>query len=186
MVTSAMSGEGKTSLSTHLAASLARAGHKTLLIDGDLRKPSVHNLFGLPVGPGFSEVLRGEAEYGAAIQPTSVKDLSLLSAGESDGATIELLARDGVRNLLQRLKQEYDFIVLDTSPVLPVADSLLLAQHVDGVLLSLFYEVSRLPPTYAAYQRLSMLGVRMLGAVFNGTHDDTYRYGPHYARREEN
>jgi capsular exopolysaccharide synthesis family protein len=186
MITSATSGEGKTSLATHLAASLARAGHKTLLFDGDLRNPEVHKRFDLPVGPGFSEVLRGEVGLAEAIQPTAVKELSLLSAGEYDGATIELLARDGVRDLLHRLKQEYEFIILDTSPVLPVADTLLLAQHVDGVLLSLFYEVSCLPPIYAAYQKLSMLGVRILGAVINGTHHSTYGYGRNYLPNKEN
>ena len=69
MVTSATSGEGKTSLAAHLAASLARAGHKTLLLDGDLRKPTTHLIFDLPIGPGFSEALRGEVDVAAAVRP---------------------------------------------------------------------------------------------------------------------
>jgi capsular exopolysaccharide synthesis family protein len=177
MVTSATSGEGKTSLATHLAASLARAGHKTLLLDGDLRKPAAHRVFDLPPCPGFSEFLRGEVEPAEAIRPTLVGDLNLMPAGECDGAAIELLARGGIPSLLEKLKPEFDYIVIDSSPVLPVADSLLLAQHADGVLLSLFHEVSRFPLVHAAYQKLSMIGVRMLGAVINGTHDDSYGYG---------
>jgi polysaccharide biosynthesis transport protein len=177
MVTSATSGEGKTSLSTHLAASLARAGHKTLLLDGDLRKPAAHRVFDQPQSPGFSEFLRGEVEPVQAIRPTLVEGLDLMSAGECDSAAIEMLARGGIPNLLEQLKPEYDYIVIDSSPVLPVADSLLLAQHVDGVLLALFHEVSRLPLVHAAYQKLSMVGVRMVGAVISGTHDNTYGYG---------
>ena len=83
---------------------------------------------------------------------------------------------------MARVKPEYDFIVIDSSPVLPVADSLLLAQHVDGVLFSLFHEVSRLPLVYAAYQKLNMVGVRLLGAVINGTQDGTYGYGKYYSK----
>lgn len=181
MVASATSGEGKTSLATHLAASLARAGHKTLLLDGDLRKPSAHRVFDMVLGPGFCEILRGEVEGLETARPTAVDGLWLISAGVCDNSAIELLARDGVASLLEQLKTAYDFIVIDSSPVLPVADSLLLAQHADGILFSLFHEVSRLPLVYAAYQKLSMVGVPMLGAVINGTHEDTYGYGHYYA-----
>jgi Mrp family chromosome partitioning ATPase len=81
--------------------------------------------------------------------------------------------------LLDRLKGEFEFIVLDSCPVLPVADSLLVAKHADCVVFSILREVSRLPKVYAAYQRLEMLGVHMLGAVINGTREDygTYGYG---------
>jgi polysaccharide biosynthesis transport protein len=182
MVTSATSGEGKTSVSTHLAASLARAGYKTLVLDGDLRKPAAHRVFDLPLEPGFSEILRGEVEWKDAIQPTQVDGLSLISAGECDDEALDLLPRDGIPTLLEQLKAEYDFIVIDSSPVLPVTDSLLIAQHVDGVLLSLFHEVSLLPLVYTACQRLNMVGVRMLGAVINGTHNDPYGYGSRYSK----
>ena len=180
MVTSATSGEGKTSLATHLAASLARAGHKTLLLDGDLRKPAAHRIFDLPLGPGFSELLRGETDLPEAVRPTQAPGLWLLPAGTCDNEALQQLAQDAVRRIIERLRPEYDFIVIDSSPVLPVADALLLAQYADGVLLSLFQEVSRLPKVYAAYQRLKMIRVRMLGAVMNGTHEDVYGYGQRY------
>ncbi len=179
MVTSATSGEGKTSLAAHLAASLARAGHKTLLLDGDLRKPTTHLIFDMEIGPGFSEVLRGEADLAAAVRPTKSTGLSLLPAGLADDEAIQQLARGPVAEIMARLKQEYEFIVVDSAPVLPVADSLLLAQHADGVLLSLFHEVSRLPQVYAAYQRLHLLRARVLGVVMNGARDG-YGYGYSY------
>jgi capsular exopolysaccharide synthesis family protein len=182
MVTSPTGGEGKTSLATHLAASLARAGHQTLLLDGDLRRPAAHRVFEVSADPGFCEVLRGEVEPADAIRPTPAAGLWLLPAGECDGEAIGLLARGAVPRVIERLKQQYDFIVVDSSPVLPVADSLLLAQHVDGVLFSLFSEVSRLPKVYAAYQRLNSLGVRILGAVVNGVRPEPYGPGLYYTK----
>jgi capsular exopolysaccharide synthesis family protein len=182
MVTSAASGEGKTSLATHLAASLARAGRKTLLLDGDLRKPAAHRIFDLPAGPGLCEILRGEVEVGAAVRDVPAAGLAVLPAGEYCPEAIRRLARDGIQPLLEALRQEYEFIVIDSSPVLPVADALLMAQHVDGVLLSLFHEVSRLPKVYAACQRLSLMGVPILGVVVNGTHEEAHGYGHTYAK----
>ncbi len=184
MVTSATNGEGKTSLATHLAASLARAGHKTLLLDGDLRKPAAHRVLDMPEGPGFSEVLRSEIGWEQAIHPTLVDGLSLMPAGDYDSEAVDLLARGGFQKLLEHLKPGYEFIVIDSSPVLPVADALVLAQHVDGVLFSLFHEVSRLPLVNAACQRLNMVGVRMLGTVINGTNDETHGYGYRYGAKK--
>jgi Mrp family chromosome partitioning ATPase len=116
-----------------------------------------------------------------AVYPTAAPGLWLLPAGECDGEAILLLARDAVPRVLDQLRPEYDFIVMDSSPVLPVADSLLLAQHADGVLFSLLQEVSRLPKVYAACQRLTQLGVRVIGAVVSGTKEDATGYGRHYA-----
>jgi capsular exopolysaccharide synthesis family protein len=184
MITSATSGEGKTSLATHLAASLARAGRNTLLLDGDLRKPAAHRIFDLPAGPGLAEILRGEVEVAAAVRPTQAAGLAVLPAGACCPDALRCLARDGISPLLEALKQDYEFIVVDSSPVLPVADALLLAQHVDGVLLALFHEVSRLPKVYAACQRLSLMGVPILGVVVNGTHEEAYAYGDGYGSRQ--
>jgi capsular exopolysaccharide synthesis family protein len=181
MVTSACGGEGKTSVATQLAASLARAWRKTLLIDGDLRNPAAHRVFELPREPGLSEVLRGEVTVEDAIRPAPVGRLWVLSAGQWDSHAIQALAQDDVRTLFEQLKGQYDFIVVDSSPVLPVADALLLAQHVDGVLYTVLRDVSRAPEVFAAQQRLAPLGVRTLGAVAIGMASElskrAYQYG---------
>ena len=180
MVTSANSGEGKTSLASQLAASLARAWRKTLLIDGDLRHPAGHDLFGLPLEPGLSEVLRNEVKPADAIKPTPLSRLWMLPAGHVDTHALQALAQDNVRTLLEQLKQEYDFIVIDSCPVLPVADSLILGQHVDGVVFSVLRDVSRLPALHAAYQKITNLGIRALGAVVIGAKSEgaaaSYKY----------
>lgn len=175
MVTSAVSGEGKTSLSCHLATSIARSGRKTLLIDCDLRSPAAHQLFNLPGTPGFSEVLRGETPIQEALQATVAENLWLLPAGACDSETLKLLAQGAaIEPLLSQLREQFDLIVLDSSPVLPVVDALEIGQHVDIVIFSLLRDVSRIPNVYAAYQKLSALGIRMLGAVMNGVTKDSY------------
>ncbi len=181
MVTSALSGEGKTSLACHLATSLARAGRKTLLLDGDLRNPSAHRLFEQALEPGFCELLRGEVALTDVARPTQASGLWLVSAGRCDARSIQALAQDGIRDIFRSLKEQYDFVVVDSSPVLPVADTLLIGQHVDAVIFSLLRDVSRLPKVFAAYQRLSSLGIRLLGAVVNGAREDIYRSTYNYA-----
>jgi succinoglycan biosynthesis transport protein ExoP len=181
MVTSGGSGEGKTSLASQLAASLARAWRKTLLLDGDLRNPAAHKLFSLPLEPGFSEVLRGEVTVADAVKPTPLSRLWLMPAGHWDAHAVQALAQDGVNAIFDQFKEQYDFIIVDSCPVLPVADALLLGQHADGVVYSVLRDVSRLPSIYAAQQKLQALDVRSLGAVVIGATGDrgsrAYNYG---------
>ncbi len=188
MITSALKGEGKTSLSSHLATSLARAGLRTLLVDSDLRNPSAYRLYDLPPEPGLCELLRGEIALEDAIievvGPSPLGTLSVLPAGRCDPQALSALAQDGMRNLLSTLKTQYDFVIVDSAPVLPVADTLLLGQQVDAVLFSILRDVSRVHHVHSAYDRLSRLGVRMLGAVINGespvTYGSRYSYGYNY------
>jgi capsular exopolysaccharide synthesis family protein len=172
LVTSAVPGEGKTSLASQLALSIARARCRTLLIDADLRRPAVHRVFGLTLGAGLAEVIRGEATPEAVTRQTLAPGLSLITAGKADLQAIYALAGEEFRNLLALLRSEFDFIVVDACPVLPVADTLHLAPHVDGVLFSFLREVSRVPKSAAALQRLKVLGTPVLGAVINGSDED--------------
>ena len=172
LVTSAGPGEGKTTLAAHLASSLARAGRKTLLIDGDLRRPGVHQLFELPQQPGFSEVLLAEVETAEAVQATPQDGLSIMAAGQWDREVMQALARDGLEGVFERLREEFDFIVIDSHPVLAATDSLLIGQQADGVILSVLRDVSQTPRVYSASQKLAALGLRVLGAVVNGADPD--------------
>jgi capsular exopolysaccharide synthesis family protein len=181
MVTSAVAGEGKTSLSCHLATSLARADRKTLLVDCDLRSPAAHRLFEIPVEPGFSDLLRGSAQQADVVRSTPADNLWVVPAGQCDALALQALAQDAVPAILERLKEQFDFVVLDSSPVLPVADALVIGQHVDVLIFSLLRGVSRIPNVYAAYQRLRTLGIRMLGAVVNGVQRQGYGYAYNYS-----
>ncbi len=180
MVTSAVSGEGKTSLASHLTVSLARAGCNVLLVDGDLRNPMAHGFFGLSRGPGLSELLRGEVELAAAVRPTPTGGAWIMTGGECDLRAVQCLSGDGLRTLFGQLKEQFDFVVVDSSPVLAVADSLLVGQHVDGVILAVRYDVSRMPAVAAAQHRLALLGIPTFGAVVLGTGEEGYSPKYHY------
>jgi capsular exopolysaccharide synthesis family protein len=165
MVASGAAGEGKTSLAVLLAVSLARAWRRTLLIDANLRRPVLHRVFATGPEPGLAELLRGEAAADQAVHSTPVSRLWLLPAGRLDDYALQALAQDDVGRLLAELRGQYDFVVIDTPPVLPVADAPMLARHVDAVLLAVLCGTSRLPQVEAARARLEALGVRLLGAV---------------------
>jgi capsular exopolysaccharide synthesis family protein len=174
MVTSAVGGEGKTMLSAHLSASMARAGWRALLVDADFRRPSLQKVFGLPDQAGLSEVLRGEADLRAVMQPGPMEGLSVITAGECDGCSMQALAQGALRGLFDQVKDEFDLIIVDSAPVLPVVDSQLIAQAVDGVILSVLRDVSRLPLIHAAYERLMYFQVNILGVIVHGTEGGAY------------
>jgi Mrp family chromosome partitioning ATPase len=111
----------------------------------------------------------GEVDTVDAILTTNVSDMMIMSAGQWDREVLQSLARGGVQGVLERLKDEFDFIIVDSHPVLAANDSLLIGKHVDAVILSVLREVSETPKVYAAAQRLNGLGIRVLGAVVNAT-----------------
>lgn len=168
MVTSATAGEGKTTLSTQLAASLSRAGRRTLIIDADLRSPKAHRVFELPLEPGLSEVLRGEAQIDDVIRPTRAPGLWMITAGGCCHECIQALARDEIRVMFDKLRDEFDFVIVDSGPVLSAADSLSLAVCVDAAVLSVLKNSSQATKVYEAYERLDAVGVHVLGSVVNG------------------
>lgn len=168
LVTSASGAEGKTTLATQLTMSLARNGRSTVLVDFDLRRPSFHEVFGLSLRPGVCEVLRGEAELSDLVHPTESENLSVVTAGRWDRHALAALANAAAGAMFEKLRGQYDFVVVDASPVLPVADTRFLSQHVDTVILSVFRDVSEGPKVQAASEILEAFGVRSLEAVVTG------------------
>lgn len=181
MITSASVGEGKTSLACHLATSLARAGRRTLLLDCDLRSPTAHRVFDLPLEPGLAEVLRGEVPLEEASHPIALGELRMITAGRCDAQALHALGLEPLREALERLRAQYEFVVVDTPPVLPVSDPLLIGQHVDAAIFSILRDVSRVPKVQQARERLAALGVRVLGAVVAGTRLEKYGADYYYA-----
>jgi succinoglycan biosynthesis transport protein ExoP len=177
MIASAVEGEGKTALACQLGISLARSGLRTLLLDADLRHASAHRIFDLPASPGLSEVLRGESTVAETVRPTFATGLYFIPAGRCDSMALQALARHDLENIFELLKSEYDFVIVDSAPLLAVADSLLIGQNVDAVIYSILREVSRVPLVDAAVRRMEHLGVKTLGAVVNGVHSKNYSYG---------
>jgi capsular exopolysaccharide synthesis family protein len=179
LVASALNGEGKTTLASQLATSLARSGRRTLLLDCDLRSTSCAELFNRPVTPGVCEVLRGEVPIEDAIQTTEQANLFLVPGGKCDSKALQALAQDLPKNLFDILREHFDFIVVDSSPLLPVSDALQIAIHTDAVLMAIMEQSSQLPAVHQAQQKLAALHIRVLGAVVGGTQQQIYPYGSH-------
>lgn len=168
LVTSPETSEGRTTVASQLAASLARAGRRTLLIDGDLRRPALHSLFNSPLEDGLCEVLRAEAEVSDVVRPTQAEGLWLMTAGYCDADAIRALATDQVQPIFDKLRSDYDFIIIDGAPVLGLSDSLLFGQHCDGAILSVLRDRSCVTKIHQSVELLRSVGVRMIGAVVNG------------------
>jgi len=168
MVSSAIGGEGKTTLATQLGMSLARSGRRTVIVDCDLRKPALHGVFGMPAGPGVSETLRGECDASEVTHVTAVEGLSVVGAGAWDRRSLTALANGAAGVLFEELREDFEFIIVDTSPILPVADTRFISQHVDIALLSVFRDVSQSPKISAACEILSAFGVETVDAVVVG------------------
>lgn len=168
MVTSAMSGEGKTTVVTQLALSLARAGYRTLLVDCDLRCPKLHRMFDVPLAPGFCEHLDGTADSEAVIHRLETIGLDVLTAGTFDAKAAAGIARKQVNELLVGLRTRYDFILLDSSPLLLVPDGFMVGRYVDGVVFSVRPGVSQVADVYAGYENMCENRMPFVGVVVNG------------------
>ncbi|MFL5339177.1 MAG: AAA family ATPase, partial [Gemmataceae bacterium] len=168
LITSAMPGEGKTVLACHLADSLARAGYRALLVDGDLRRPTAHRMLNVPRGPGLCELLRGEVNVADVVRPAGAAGLSFLPAGEWDARVTPPLSTGRWQQLQNQLEASFDFLVIDSSPLLLVNDGLLMARHADGVVISVLRNVSQIDAVDQACDRLKALGTKLLGVVVSG------------------
>ena len=175
LVTSAVEHEGKTTFAAQLAASLARSGKRTLLLDGDLRHPNAHLALGLDLRAGLPELLRGEISPDEAVQPTAIDGLFAITGGVCDYAAITALSRPETAALLKSLRDSFDHVVIDAGPVLAFADVLLLGQLSDLAIVATMRDVSRMPQVTSAVDRLRSVGIRVLGTVVNGVSDSNRR-----------
>jgi capsular exopolysaccharide synthesis family protein len=174
MVSSATSGEGKTTLATQLALSLARTGRQVVLVDFDLRRPSFDEVFGVPLSPGVSEALRKESDIAESVHPNVGDNLAVVTAGRWNRQALAALSNGGVAAMFKQLRESFEFVVVDTSPILPIADARFVSKFVDTVVLSVFRDVSEASKIQAACDILSAFGVRSVEAVITGSSDSLY------------
>jgi succinoglycan biosynthesis transport protein ExoP len=168
MVTSASTMEGRTTVASQLAASLARAGRRTLLVDGDVRRPALNSLFDVPLEDGLCEVLRAEVDVADIIRPTHAEGLWLLTAGYCDVDAIQALATEQMQPVFEKLRSEYDFIIIDGAPVIGMSDALIFGQYCDGAILSVRRDYSQMHKINEAAALLRSVGIRLIGSVVNG------------------
>ena len=186
MITSACGSEGKTTLASQLAIRCANAGLMTLLIDADMRNPSLSKMLDVPQGPGLVDTLRGEVDAEAAtVVISEAGGFSLLPSGTAELDPSRLLQGPQFGDMIARLRDSYDLIIVDAPPVLPVPDALTLGRWVDGAVLAVRYDASRFPLVKEAQRRLAGVGVPLLGAVVNGVKDSHAGAYGYYNKKED-
>ncbi len=181
-LTSSMAGEGKTTTSTNLAVVLAQAGHRVALVDADLRRPRVHEVFGIPQTPGFTDLLLGmDAKHVVHhIDIDGVNRISVYTSGTIPSNPSEMLSGRRVQQLLNEMGGHYDYVIVDSAPVLPVSDSVALAGSVDGLLVVAQAGRVTQPNVIETLERLERIGAPILGLVLNQatkTSKGYYAYG---------
>jgi capsular exopolysaccharide synthesis family protein len=178
VVTSAIGSEGKTTLSAHLAVCCAKAGISTLVIDADLRRAALSRMFEEEQTAGLSDVLKGDLPPEEAVVALRDGGFHLLPAGSPGQHPGWLFREQRIGQVLARYRQMFDLIILDTPPVLPVADALSLGRWVDGAIMVMRYDMSRFPLVERARRRLISAGIPILKTVVNGV--KTSRFGSGY------
>lgn len=184
MVTSPLPEEGKSATISNLAVSLAQTGKKTLLIDADLRRPKQHQIFKMKNHEGLTSYLALDLTLEKLIKPTIVPSLYLINSGPIPPNPAELLGSDKMARLLSFLKNQFDFILIDTPPILTVTDAQIVGKLVDGLVLVV--QAGKTPRDALVQTRelIDLLKLRTFGVVVNGLNLDSHGYYyRHYYRR---
>ncbi len=177
LVTSPSAGDGKSTLVSNLATAMAQAGQRTLVIDCDFRKPMQHTIFGLEREPGISSVLTGQEVLENAIKSSEEKNLDILTCGPIPVNPSELLNSQAFNDIIEKLSEKYDRLLIDSPPVMPVADARILGAVSDVTLVVLRAEKSTRKTSEQARDGLLSVGTNILGAVVNDVHHRKGRYG---------
>ena len=182
LMTSTTSGEGKTVTATNTAVLFAHTGAKVLLIDADLRRPRCHRVFGIDKEPGLTEVLTGRRDVFEMIRPTAVDGLSMLTSGSLPPNPTELLGSDKMKQVLTTVAGSFDFVVIDSPPILPVSDSILLSTIVDGVVVIVNSAKTAKQQIRVACARLKYARSKLFGIVLNKVNlqSPEYKYYKNY------
>ncbi|MGO8701142.1 MAG: CpsD/CapB family tyrosine-protein kinase [Limisphaerales bacterium] len=186
LIASAIPGDGKSMTASNLGVILARSGARVLLVDGDLRRGRLHKQFALPESPGLSEVLGEQTPWASVVHEASIPNLSVLPRGSVPRHPGELFVRFVKQKFLKEAGSEYDYVLLDTPPIMAADDVSNLAPHVDGVLMVIRANHTSSRVARAALDLLSLRKARILGIVFNdvrsvGGDYYYYKYKEYYA-----
>jgi polysaccharide biosynthesis transport protein len=186
VIASSVPEEGKSTIALYLAATMARGNSRVLLVDADMRRGSLHEFFGTAPSPGLAEILEKESTFGSAIIRSGVENLALLPAGEPKRNPGELVLSAEWDRFVEEAKKQFDYIIVDTPPVMATDDAASLAPKVDGVLFAVRGSFTSARTARAALNVLRQRHVRVLGLIFNRAvfsryeryySQDTYRWG---------
>lgn len=190
LATSSYPGEGKTVTMVNLGITMAEMGKRVLMVDADIRRPVLHNIFGQDKAPGLAEILQGRIEWDKALQPSGKENLSMITSGTIPPNPAELIASDNMKNFLDEVRPCFDIILLDCPSVLAVTDAAELSPLMDGVLLVVRAEKTPRESAQRAIVLLENVESKIIGVVFNGVSARRsyyyYYYRYKYRYEEEN
>ncbi|EIA20024.1 CpsD/CapB family tyrosine-protein kinase [Listeria fleischmannii] len=179
LITSPESGTGKSTVSSHLAVAYAEKGARTLLIDADMRKPTLHKRFSKNLHLGLSNVMTGDISLEDSIQEVELRasTLSILTSGPIPPNPNDLLSSKKMSELIEALRDSFDKIIIDTPPVTIVSDALVLADSADGTVLVCRYHKTLKEKAKHAVNQLRLSKAKLIGVIFNGTKNaENYYY----------
>ncbi len=178
IITSALAGEGKSTTCVNTAITFAEAKKKVIVVDCDLRRPNVSNLLNVPQKPGLSNVLVRMNDLHSAIRKNVRPNMDVLTSGEIPPNPSELLSSAKMQELVDTLGREYDYVFIDTPPVLVVTDTSIMTKFCSGVLIVAHYNRTDRNAVSEAVEQLRLTNAKILGGIFNGTENeaDSYKY----------
>lgn len=184
VVTSSEAGEGKSTTSSNLALSFAQIGKKTILIDCDLRKPSIHKLFRISNLNGLSEVLIGNKEIEECIYSYN-ELLDVLPSGHIPPNPSEMISSAKMENLLSELAEIYDYIIIDSAPIQAVTDAQILSVKADGTIIVVRAEKTKKESILSSKNLLEKVGANIIGIVLNGIENKNKKYYYYYGEEKK-
>lgn len=180
MVTSPTAREGKTTTLSNVALAMADADHRVLIVDCDMRKPRIHKVFEISNIYGMAEILLHGGDYKKALNPTSNENLYIITAGKIPSNPSELLYSNAMKNLIQNLKKDFEYIFIDAPPVVPVTDAVIMSNYVDGVILVCASGVIEIELAQKAKESLENVNANILGVVLNKINTKNDKYSSYY------
>lgn len=184
-LSSALSGEGKSLTAINLAFTLSQIGKRVILLDCDMRRPTIAEKLNIQKKPGLSSCLSGQTQLDGLVQFCGLKEdkkaFHVISAGENPPNPIELLSSSRMRKVLDTLRGHYDYVILDLPPVGEVSDAMAVAKEVDGMLVLVRQDYCNRPALTDAIQQLEFVDAKILGVIFNCSSDNSGKYG--YGKR---
>ena len=189
-ITSTQPNEGKSTVISNLAATFANLENKrVLIIDGDLRNPSIHKMFGVSNLNGITDILLGEKDVDKCLEKTKIKGLDILKVGKVPPNPSEMLQSNKMINFIEVIKEYYDYVFIDAPPVGVVSDASIISQYSDGIILLIGSNETDIDAAKISKERLENVGANILGVVLNKFESEGSAYGYYgyyYGNEEEN
>lgn len=182
-VESSVMGEGKTTVISNLAVNLGLSDKKVVVVDLDFRKPKLHQVFGMEMGRGIAEFMLSKTDTAKVVRHTKYKNVDIVTRGKRISNPAVVFISDKFKNFLERLKSEYDYVLLDCAPVLQISDYLNITPLSDGVIFVVAYASTTKNQVQEAIKELQKAGANILGTVFNKYEKkNALGYGKYYGK----